>query len=106
MVIETILLFGIPLILCTVLPFGFLRGWVVYLVLAIVLFLAELALIVYATGMSQMAAGFGSSEPSEWDDNGPIITCAIFGILMIFLGLLLRDTIVRRFVWGVPDSPS
>ena len=104
MVIGTILLFGIPLILCTVLPFGFLRGWAVYLVFAFVLFLAELALIVYATGMSQMAAGFGSSDSSPWDGNGPIIMCAVFGASMIFLGLLLRDTIVRKIIWGVSDS--
>ena len=90
MVIETILLFGIPLILCTFLPFGWLRSRVGYFFIGGFFFLSELVLFIYATGMSQMYAGFGSYKPSPWDGWGPVISCMIFGICMMFIGFSLR----------------
>lgn len=85
------LIFGLPLLLLTISPFGWLKSRMVYLILAVLLLIAQEILFLFgviASTMSKMGAG--AHGPTYWDGFGPLILLAGFSFFIITFGCFIR----------------
>jgi len=86
----TVFLLSLPLVLLTVLPFGWLRSRMVFLIVGIPIFLIVAVLVFAGLFASQMAAGHGVGGAGGWDRFDPLILWAALGSTLLIGGALLR----------------
>ena len=89
-VIMPVFIFGIPLMLVTILPFGWLKSRSIYLLISLVLAMAEIAFFVYGILIYAQYRAFGSTGPSPWDSWTPLLLVGTFCIVCITIGFLIR----------------
>jgi len=91
-----LLVVSIPLMLCSILPFGGLKNRKVYLFLAGLFSLAEIALFLAISITSSLYRGFGTYSPSPWDSLMPVIVCSCFCIIWMSIGYRIRKLEVKE----------
>jgi hypothetical protein len=86
----TVFLLSLPLVLLTVLPFGWLRSRMVFLIVGVPIFLIVAVLVFAGLFASQMAAGHGGGGAGGWDRFDPLMLWAALGGTLLVGGALLR----------------
>ena len=101
---TTVLYLSVPLVLLTVLPFGWLRSRMVFLAVGIPIFLVVATLVFAGLFASGMAAGHGGGDSGGWGGFGPLVLWVLLGGILLVCGALVRPSAREAEAPGVAET--